>query len=265
MEKIIRVVACVALSAAVGCGGQQAATDPPKPKPIMKPVPPTPIAQTKAELNEQTWNPAWSAMIEKSLPHNLLSRRRARQVRALCPRFARLSDTDRRVFWAYFFQALAAAEAGLKPTTDVRHAEPAVAVVDTVTGRMVRSEGLLQLTYMDGKRYGCDFDWEKDKNLPEHDAAKSILQPENNLLCGINVLDNQLVKRHEPLLSPQSYWSTLRPGTQSYRVFLRQMVNEPEFCLSRREPRRHELLRHEPAPQSPQTPVVTTASATPAH
>ena len=47
-----------------------------------------------------------------------------------------------------------------------------VAVEDTVTKRTVRQEGLLQLTYMDAKRYGCDFDWAQDKTLAEKDPAE---------------------------------------------------------------------------------------------
>ena len=247
-----------ALGAATGCGGQPHAADPPPQKPAIKPVPATPIAKAKVELGEQTWNPAWSKTIEKSLPRNLLARRRARQVGALCPRFGHLNKADRRVFWAYFFQALAGAEAGLQPTVVARHTEPAVAVVDTVTGRMVRSEGLLQLTYMDSLRYGCNFDWQRDRNLPEHDPAKTILQPRNNLLCGINILDDQLVNRDEPLLSPESYWSTLRPGTMSERVFMKQMANVPAFCLTRRELERREMLHGKPAA------AVMTASTAPA-
>jgi hypothetical protein len=154
----------------------------------------------------------------------------ARDVRPFCPRFKSLSEVDKRAFWAYFFQALAGAEAGLVPTTDVRHTEPEVAVKDTVTKRMVRSEGLLQLTYMDAGRYGCAFDWERDKELTEKDPAKTILQPTNNLQCGIKILDTQLIHRNKPLVSSNSYWSTLQPGTVSYRVFLKQMANVPEVC-----------------------------------
>ena len=36
-------------------------------------------------------------------------------VRRLCPNFYQMSDVDKRAFWAYFFQALAGAEAGLSP------------------------------------------------------------------------------------------------------------------------------------------------------
>jgi hypothetical protein len=213
--------------------------DPPAPPPeiktdprvSVKPAPPTPIAEKKAELgDDNTWNPDWDKLVEQSLPAELLSNKRERAVKSLCPRFKSMSDVDKRAFWAYFFQALAGAEAGLKPTANVRHTEPEVAVLDTVTHRTVRQEGLLQLTYMDGPRYSCAFDWSADKELPEHDPAKTILQPKNNLLCGLRIVDNQLLVQRKPLLSKSSYWVTLRPGTLSFNVFLKQMANEPAAC-----------------------------------
>lgn len=217
-----------------GCGGEAqmegAPQQQPQPEDALKPVPPTPIAIKKAELDEPTWDPAWDTMIEKQLPRDLVSRKRAPQVASLCPRYRQLSRGERRAFWAYFFQALAGAEAGLTPTADVHHTEPEVDVVDDVTHRAVHQEGLLQLTYMDSQRYGCDFDWEKDKALPEHDPARTILQPRNNLFCGMRILENQVVKRHELLLTNQSYWSTLRPDNASYAVFKKQMANVPAYC-----------------------------------
>ncbi|MGD0941474.1 MAG: hypothetical protein ABR905_17380 [Terracidiphilus sp.] len=203
-------------------------------QPEVKAAPPTPIAEKKQKLGQPSWNPDWDLIVERALPPEMLSSRVAHAVRPFCPRFNTLSDVDKRAYWAYLFQALAGAEAGLTPTTDVRHTEPEVAVKDTVTRRMVRSEGLLQLTYMDAERYGCNFDWEKDKELPEKDPSKTILQPDNNLVCGVKIMDNQVVVRHEPVVSRKSYWSTLQPGTTSYRVFVKQMANVPEFCRAAR-------------------------------
>lgn len=199
-------------------------------RPEVKPAPPTPIALQKEELNKPSWDPAWDAMVEKALPLDLLSNNVARAVKPFCPRFKQMSDVNRRAYWAYFFQALAGAEAGLEPTADSRHTEPEVAVKDTVTKRATRSEGLLQLTYMDADRYKCDFDWDKDKLLSEKDPAKTILQPRNNLMCGIKILENQLIDKRKPLLSRSSYWSTLHPGTISYKVFVKQMTNVPAVC-----------------------------------
>ena len=201
------------------------------PAPELKPAPSTPIAEEKAILgDDDTWLPEWDATIEKALPAEMLSPKMGHEVRQFCPRFSTMDTADRRAFWAYFFQALAGAEAGLKATSDVQHTEPQVAVVDGVSHRMVRAEGLLQLTYEDARRYGCEFDWSVDKDLPAHDPDKTILQPRNNLLCGVNILEDQLVRHRRPLLSTSSYWSTLRPGWPGNRVFLKQMVNVPEAC-----------------------------------
>lgn len=199
--------------------------------PATKPAPPTPIAIKKAELgDDNTWDPDWDQIVEKALPADLLSPRREREVKSICPRFSRMSEPDRRAFWAYFFQAVAGAEAGLKPTADVRHTNPEAAVRDPVTHRITRQEGLLQLKYYDRDRYGCDFDWDKDKDLPEHDPGKTILQPKNNLECGVKILENQLIVQHKSLLNRTSYWETLRPGTAGFRVFTKQLANLPAAC-----------------------------------
>ncbi len=244
-------VLAFALIASAGCGRHAQSQGSADPQPQIKPAPPTPIAVKKVELGQgNPWNPAWDVMIEKALPRDLLSNVRTRAVAPLCPRFRHMTLANKRAFWAYFFQALAGAEAGLQPTADVRHADPAVAVVDSVTHRTVRQEGLLQLTYMDSQRYGCDFDWERDKDLPEHDPAKTILQPRNNLLCGIKILDDQLIAQKKPLLTESSYWVTLRPSHPSFEVFWKQMANVPEACGAK-------MRRPIPEKRGPKEPIET--------
>jgi hypothetical protein len=94
----------------------------------------------------------------------------------------------------------------------------------------MRSEGLLQLAYADHKRYGCDFNWQADRSLKANDPAKTILQPKNNLECGVKILVDQIIVHHKPLLTPSGYWSTLHPDTPSFRVFAKQMTNPPDAC-----------------------------------
>jgi hypothetical protein len=195
-----------------------------------KPAPATPIDVKKAELGGTPWNPNWDALIEKNIPPEMLSMQVPHDVRRFCPAFYNMSDVDKRAFWAYFFQALAGAEAGLEPTTRVHHRQPQVNKRDPVTGRPTRQEGLLQLSYQDQKRYGCDFNWEKDKSLKPDDPDKTILQPGNNLQCGIKILANQIIDQHKPVLSKSSYWSPLQPGTAPHRNFLKQMTNPPTAC-----------------------------------
>jgi hypothetical protein len=193
------------------------------PAQAIQPVPPTPIDMKKVELGGTAWNPQWDPIIERALPPEMLSSQVPRGVRRFCPRFYEMGKTDKRTFWAYFFQALAGAEAGLNPDSTVRHSEPEGV-------KAMRSEGLLQLTYADHKRYGCDFNWEVDRTLKANDPAKTILRPKNNLECGVKILVNQIIVQHKPLLTRSGYWSTLHPDGPSSRVFARQMTNPPAAC-----------------------------------
>lgn len=222
-------VFAIAVVFAAGCGKHEEPAAAPASL-AMKPAPPTPIDTKRAEIGGARWDPEWDKIVEQALPPEMLSTKVPRDVRRFCPRFYEMSEVDKRAFWAYFFQALAGAEAGLEPTTRVRHTEPEVAVKDGVTKRAVRSEGLLQLTYEDQKRYGCGFDWEADKARKADDPAKTILQPKNNLECGVKILDKQIIEARKPLFSGTGYWSTLRPGGASYRVFAKEMANVPAAC-----------------------------------
>lgn len=241
MDRIVRVVCVCVLLVCAGCNGREKQPDrtmpAPKPaQPKVKLAPPTPLDEKKAELGGTTWQPQWDVLVERALPRAMLRADVAPRVRSYCPRFAEETRTQRRQFWAYVFQAIAAAEAGLNPTSDVHHLEPAVDVIDPVTHLPSRQEGLLQLKYEDAKRYGCDFDWQRDRKLPVKDPRRTILRPANNLLCGVKIMDNQVVTLHKPLLSPTSYWATLQPGTEGFRIFNKQMVNVPAACRLR--PRR---------------------------
>jgi hypothetical protein len=189
----------------------------------VQPVPPTPIDVKKVELGGTPWSPEWDQIIEKALPPEMLSSQVPRGVTRFCPRFYEMRTADKRTFWAYFFQGLAGAEAGLNPNASVPHTEPE-------DGPPMRSEGLLQLAYADHKRYGCDFDWQVDRTLKANDPGKTILQPKNNLECGVRILVNQIIVHHKPLLTPSGYWSTLHPDGPSFRVFAKQMTNPPAAC-----------------------------------
>ncbi len=195
-----------------------------------KPAPPTPIDEKKVELGGNPWNPQWDQIIETAVPPEMLSSQVPRDIRRFCPRFSEMDGTNKRVFWAYFFQALAGAEAGLNPTTSVGPAKPESGKSVEGKGMRLRREGLLQLAYADQKRYGCDFDWQADRALKANDPARTILQPKNNLECGVKILYNQIIVQHKPLLASTGYWSTLRAGNPSYRVFAKQMINPPAAC-----------------------------------
>ena len=213
-----------------GCKSKEVQPVAAAPAAAMKAAPATPIEEKKEELGGKTWDPQWDVLVEQALPADMLSPAAAKAVRSYCPNFEAEAEADKRAFWAYLFQALAGAEAGLDPTVNVHHTEAAVAKTDGVSKRPVRQEGLMQVTYQDADRYGCEFDWENDRKLAEHDGNRTILQPAKNLGCGVKIMENQVITQGKPLLSRTSYWSTLQPGTASYRVFAKQMANVPAAC-----------------------------------
>jgi hypothetical protein len=238
MARLLCVVcACVVLACA-GCKGAVKQAPPTPVQPVVKLAPPTPLDEKKAELGGTTWQPQWDAMVEHALPADLLSEQAAPAVRRYCPRFAEETDAQKLEFWAYVFQAIASAEAGLNPTSDVHHLQPAVNTIDPATHRPARQEGLLQLKYEDAERYGCDFDWQRDRTLPVKDPERTILQPANNLGCGVKIMENQIVTQGKPLVSRTSYWATLQPRTEGFQVFAKQMANVPAACGLRRVRRR---------------------------
>jgi hypothetical protein len=218
--------------ASAGCKHDPPSAPHPSPTPqtALKPAPPTPIQEKREEIGGKTWDPQWDALIEKDLPPDLLSARAAHAVRIYCPRFAQETEPDKRAFWAYLFQALAGAEAGLNPTSDVHHTQAAVNRIDPVTHARSRQEGLLQLKYEDAQRYGCPFDFQHDRAFAAKSPDRTILQPENNLACGIRIMQDQIITQGKPLISRKSYWATLQPGTPGYRVFRKQMDNVPAAC-----------------------------------
>ena len=235
MKRVGALAAACVICVCVGCkrAEPRAAAAPVKPNPpapALKAAPATPIAEKKEQLGGATWDPGWDAVVEKALPADMLSGKAAHAVAGFCPNFAREKEADKRAFWAYLFQALAGAEAGLDPTTTVHHTDAVLQRVDRVTHREVRQEGLLQLTYDDQIRYGCDFDWNHDRRLARKDPDRTILTPERNLTCGVHIMENQIIRQGKPLVSRSSYFSTLQPGTVSYRVFSKQMANVPAAC-----------------------------------
>ncbi len=141
------------------------------PAPAMKPAPPTPIDTKKAEVGGPTWDPAWDKIVELALPPEMLSREVPQDVRRFCPRFyrwrRRINGRSGRISFRLLRERRRDWSRQCRPAS-----QPEMVVKDEVTGRQGRTSGLLQLTYEDQKRYGCDFDWEHDKTLKVEDPGE---------------------------------------------------------------------------------------------
>jgi len=124
-------------------------------------------------------------------------------------------------FWCAFFRALAASESGLDPfDTYWEKSLGKPKGYDPVTGTKYLSEGLLQLSYSDHEYYGCDFNWEADKNKHESDTSKTIFDPQKNLECGMIILDKLVAKHGRLLFNSGHYWAVLKPKNKRHKDFL---------------------------------------------
>lgn len=124
-------------------------------------------------------------------------------------------DTD---YWICFFKAVAKAESNLDPfnTYWERNLNGGV---DPITGMKYLSEGLLQLSYVDAKWHGCPFCIDTDRDKKSDDKTKTIFNPENNLKCGVIIL-NKLMKKHKtPFWNKGHYWAVLKPSNSRHKVF----------------------------------------------
>lgn len=148
-------------------------------------------------------------------------------VEDFCPNFFKMNNDERANFWAVLASGIAKFESSYNPVS--RYVESTMGT-DPITGRQVASEGLLQLSYQDGRSYSfCnEFTWSVDKAYTDKDPRKSIFDPKKNLKCGMQILQNQI--RITGLIAPArgNYWAVLIPGgkyssVQSIQAITRAM------------------------------------------
>jgi hypothetical protein len=145
----------------------------------------------------------------------------AQDMDLFCPQYRTLSLEERQTVWGELFSALAYYESGWNPKS--QYTEITLGI-DQVTGKPLTSEGLLQLSYTDTRwATWCEFDWERDKKVATYDLT--ILNPKNNLECGIGIMANQIRKHKNITLNKGVYWSTLKlEGSRTKIKEIGQMV-----------------------------------------
>lgn len=181
--------------------------DPPGPPPH---VPPQtfqlPTIQWESKGGARQWSlHAYKTVLAKA-PHLLEG---STDVAEYCPRFFELSIEERAWFWTALISGMAFYESGWDPTGRMQETTMGT---DSVTGQPVYSEGLLQLSYQDrqGHPYCNEFDWSADRHLPSRDPRKTILNPEKNLSCGIQILNHQIRKHRRIGIGKGAYWSVIK-------------------------------------------------------
>lgn len=112
--------------------------------------------------------------------------------------------------WGELISAICKFESGWKPWS---YMIETTMNNDSVTGKQVKSEGLMQLSYQDQKNYPmlfCRFDWQVDRNKGDNDRTRTILDPYKNLEFGIQILARQVEKTKKIALEKGVYWAVIK-------------------------------------------------------
>lgn len=176
-------------------------------------------------------NKEWTKITIEAVNKQFQKLNLAEDTELFCPEYTMLDEETKKHFWAELISTMAFFESGWNPVSQLTEISLGM---DSVTGKVVTSEGLLQLSYGDTKwATWCQFDWESDnKNNP---MITTILDPKNNLECGIGILANQIRKHHRIVLEKHAYWSILKVKHRFQRIdAMRKMITgRIPNCLKR--------------------------------
>ena len=157
-----------------------------------------------------------------------------------CRNYKALDRDQKITVWTQIFAGISYWETGWDPLNRTLEGPD----LDEITGEKPVSEGLLQLSYADMNNYQdletgasyCTFTWDKDRILPVSDIHRSILNPYNNLYCGIRIMADSIVSNHskdgKKRVVYNGYWSTLGAGFHMHNRAsdIRRAVQKFPFC-----------------------------------
>lgn len=194
----------------------------------------TPQAQTNLEKGNHTWDPSWDQYVvdtvtDDMISENQLPKAAKADLTKLCPEFFKIPDDQRKMFWAYFFQAVAVPESGLDTTAG--YTETTMGK-DPITKQKIKSEGLFQLSYQDSLTYGdsCKFDWSSDKSLSgETKKDRTIFDPKKQIECAVGIMRKQLYTRGDILSGKAFYWAVLDTDRRGFKTFNKQFYSGSEY------------------------------------
>lgn len=192
--------------------------------PVVAPKPVTAVATATlapvpAVISWETGHPeraVWSSTAARVIGDEFSKLDKAQDIARFCPPYLKLHVADRITAWVELIAAVSYYESGWKPTSRMHETTMGK---DEITGGVVYSEGLLQLSYQDIRGYKfCKFDWSADKRLAPTDPAKTILDPLINLECGIKILSRIVERRGKIALTSNPYWAVLKDGGKYSKI-----------------------------------------------
>jgi hypothetical protein len=235
-----------AVSAFTGCGpgtvsrGSAAQIDDQNP-------PSAPDSPTSPEARPQVlrgWLPEYSSFIEAKVSDvfpALLGISDSR-MSTVCPNWGSLDREAREKFWSALLHSIAVPESALTRNMIYREATMSV---DAVTGLQIRSEGLLQLSYVDVRNYrypSGEISWEKDRTMALADYAsgtksgnpkRTLLNAYANLNLGLFIMNRlQAIHPSEKLEKAYGrYWHTMQTTSRSFSKVVSGLKTKIPACF----------------------------------
>jgi hypothetical protein len=191
------------------------------------------------------WLDEYSDAIESNVSENypaLLAIDSAR-MGTVCPNWDTLSGNDRQAFWSSLIWSISDPESSRTRTAIYRET---TLPIDSVTGQQIRSEGLLQVSYVDVVNYaypGNDISWAFDKAMALKDYAngvglgnpnRTILNAYANLNLGLWIMNKEL-NALNPSQSLENalghYWSSMRSTGSTFSKVLANLKTALPVCF----------------------------------
>jgi len=164
------------------------------------------LAVTLAWETKSPQNIYWTGVTMAAIKKHWEVLDTAQDIDMFCPKYKTLDLEKRQTVWGEIISAISFYESGWNPKSQYTEHQLGI---DQVTGLPLQSEGLLQLSYTDTRwATWCEFNWEQDRK--EQTYNLTILNPKNNLECGIGIMANQIKRKKNITLEKGMYWSTLK-------------------------------------------------------
>lgn len=170
----------------------------------------------------------WSKHVYQEIENNFISLDKAKDTTYFCPNYINLNKKEKINFWAQIIVGISFFESGYNSSARSIHSSEKI---DPVTNISVVTEGLMQLGYLDALYHRCNFNWSKDSEYDENDPRKSILNPYNNLSCGIKILTQQVEKYGAIVVDNGAYWAVIKLNHRHSRIEqIKNSISETDIC-----------------------------------
>lgn len=203
-----------------------------------------------ADFPVKGYPPEYDVIVAGAVTDAMLNQPDSRMIR-FCPAWPKMDRAGRLRMYQDLVYGIAYAESGLDRSSMYMEPVEHFTKPDSVTGKPVISEGLTQLSYMDGTRYAsCRFDYLRDRDgfirdfglrVPgsaswkSQNVGRSILRPDVHLVCAVGIISSLLTSqkrlKNEFADTLGAYWSVMRRARPGFKKVWGKMRERKSPCL----------------------------------